>query len=122
MLHSWASCQHGPMKNAALLTAALTAALLLPRPGFADDAADWRALHREVQAGRIQPLEQILDSLGRDWLGEVIEVEVEREDGRWVYEIELLGPQGQVVEFEIDAASGEILEIEGRDLRGMRRP
>lgn len=122
MLHSWASCQHGPMKNAALLTAALTAALLLPRPGLADDAADWRALHREVQAGRIQPLEQILDSLGRDWLGEVIEVEVEREDGRWVYEIELLGPQGQVVEFEIDAASGEILEIEGRDLRGMRRP
>lgn len=122
MLHSWASCQHGPMKNTALLTAALTAALLLPRPGLADDAADWRALHREVQAGRIQPLEQILDSLGRNWLGEVIEVEVEREDGRWVYEIELLGPQGQVVEFEIDAASGEILEIEGRDLRGMRRP
>ena len=122
MLHSWASCQHGPMKNAALLTAALTAALLFPGPGLADDAADWRALHREVQAGRIQPLERILDSLSRDWLGEVIEVEVEREDGRWVYEIELLGPQGQVVEFEIDAASGDILEVEGRDLRGMRRP
>lgn len=110
------------MKYTTLLIATLTAASLFPRPGLADDAADWRALHREVQAGRIQPLERILDSLSRDWLGEVIEVEVEREDGRWVYEIELLGPQGQVVEFEIDAASGDILEVEGRDLRGMRRP
>lgn len=108
------------MKKRSLVLAATAG--IWAATALADDAADWRALYEEVQAGRIQPLETILDTLTDDWLGEVIKVEAEREDGRWVYEIELLGPRGQVVEFEIDAASGEILEMEGRDLRGMRRP
>lgn len=85
------------------------------------DEDDWRRLHREVEAGRIKPLSEILENLARDWRGDVIDVDIERDDGDIIYEIELLGPEGQVVEFEIDARTGDILEIEGRNIRGMQR-
>lgn len=88
-------------------------------PAFADE--DWRKLHEEVQAGRIKPLGDILDSLLRDWDGQVIDVEFEQEDGRQLYEIELLGSEGQVVEFEVDATTGELIGIEGNDINGMKR-
>jgi uncharacterized membrane protein YkoI len=91
------------------------------RVAQADDDDDWRSLHRQVEAGRIKPLSEILDTLARDWHGDVIDVDIEDDDGEIIYEIELLGPQGQVVEFEIDARTGDILEIEGRDLRSMQR-
>lgn len=88
-------------------------------PAFADE--DWRKLHEEVQAGRIKPLGDILDGLLRDWDGQVIDVEFEQEDGRRLYEIELLGSEGQVVEFEVDATTGELIGIEGNDINGMKR-
>ena len=101
-----------------LLVAALAVSL---RMAHADDDDDWRSLHRQVEAGQIKPLSEILDALARDWHGDVIDVDIEDDDGETLYEIELLGPQGQVVEFEIDARTGEVLEIEGRELRSMQR-
>ena len=74
-----------------------------------------------MEAGRIKPLSEILDSLARDWVGDVIDVDIEKDDGEIIYEIELLGPQGQVGEFEVNARTGEVLEIEGRNIRGMER-
>jgi len=106
-----------------LLTLALLALLVLPlsiKVAMADDD-EWRKLHRAVQAGEIKPLGEIMDSLQQDWIGDVIDVDIEKDDGKVLYEIELLGPEGQVVEFEIDAQTGEVLEIEGRDLRSMER-
>jgi uncharacterized membrane protein YkoI len=99
------------------MVAALTLSL---RVAQADDD-DWRSLHRQVEAGQIKPLSEILDALARDWRGDVIDVDIEDDDDKIIYEIELLGPRGQVVEFEIDARTGDILEIEGRDLRDMQR-
>ncbi|WP_100638749.1 PepSY domain-containing protein [Marinobacter salexigens] len=107
--------------TAACIAAAFAIALCLavPVPASADD--DWRKLHEEVQAGRIKPLGDILDSLLRDWDGQVIDVEFEEDDGQRLYEIELLGSEGQVVEFEVDAVTGELLGIEGTNINGMRR-
>ena len=106
-----------------LLAVALIALVVLPlsvKVAVADDD-EWRNLHRAVQAGEIKPLSEIMDRLQQDWIGDVIDVDIEKEDGAILYDIELLGPQGQVVEFEIDARTGEVLEIEGRDLRSMER-
>lgn len=85
----------------------------------ADD--DWRDLHDEVRAGRLVALPSVLDWLEARYRGEVLEVELERDDGLTVYEIEMLGPQGQLVEFEFDATSGELIGIEGVDIEGMTR-
>lgn len=56
---------------------------------------DWRALHDEVQAGRILPLETILTALQKDYLGQVIDVDFEEDDGLRIYEVELLGDGGR---------------------------
>ena len=47
--------------------------------------------------------------------GEVQEIELEKEDGEMVYEIEILGADGQEFEIEIAAADGTIIEVEMED-------
>lgn len=89
---------------------------------LADDEDDWRTLHEDVEAGRALALRDVLDDLERRYIGQVIEVELENEDGLRVYEVEMIGPDGQVVEFEVDAVSGEIIGMEGRNIRAMERP
>ncbi|HEY8492447.1 MAG TPA: PepSY domain-containing protein [Myxococcota bacterium] len=101
----------------AVLLAALFAAPAPPAPA-ADDAARARA---GVQEGRYVPLATILDWIEARWYGRAIEIELEEEDGRPVYEVEWLTPQGKVVELEFDARTGELLEREGRGLEEAAR-
>ncbi|WP_228276686.1 PepSY domain-containing protein [Marinobacter sp. JSM 1782161] len=89
--------------------------------GLHADDDEWRRLHREVEAGRVQPLQSVLDHLEERYRGQVVEVEFERDDGESIYEIEMLGPDGQIVEFEVDAATGEVIGIEGRGIESMER-
>ena len=44
--------------------------------------------------------------------GTVQETELEREDGKQVYEIEILTADGREMEVEIDAETGTVLEVE----------
>ncbi|MDX5376434.1 MAG: PepSY domain-containing protein [Halomonas sp.] len=101
----------------ALLLSALLG--LIAGHGLADE--HWRDLHEAVRSGRLVALPEILDWLEARYEGHVLEVELEHDDGRPVYEIEMLGPQGQVVEFEFDAESGELIGMEGVNIDGMRR-
>lgn len=97
----------------------LSAALL---SGSAVGDQHWEALHGEVRRGAVVSLESILDWLDAHYIGEVVEVEVEREKGAVEYEIKMLGPQNQVVEFEFDGHSGQLMSIEGVRINEMRRP
>ncbi|WP_232090589.1 PepSY domain-containing protein [Billgrantia diversa] len=92
---------------------------LTASPALADE--HWRDLHEAVRSGRLVALPEILDWLEARYAGQVLEVELERDDGRVTYEVEMLGPQGQVVEFEFDAESGELIGMEGVNIDGMRR-
>ena len=47
--------------------------------------------------------------------GEVQEIELEKEDGEMVYEIEILRADGQEFEVEIAAVNGAIIEVEMED-------
>ncbi|RUR41416.1 hypothetical protein ELY40_15080 [Vreelandella populi] len=82
----------------------------------------WETLYGEVRRGDVVSLETILDWLEAHYIGEVLEVEVERENGYVEYEIKMLGPQNQVVEFEFDGHSGQLMAIEGVRINEMRRP
>ncbi len=62
-----------------------------------------------VQQGQILPLDTLLSRHRARLQGRLIDLELEREHGRWVYELELIDPQGVVREFLIDAKSGEWL-------------
>ena len=42
-------------------------------------------------------------------VGRIIEVELERERGGYLYEIKVLPPDGRYREFKIDARSGQIV-------------
>ena len=101
------------------LTAGLLAGLgvaLLPRGmALADEPADHERARRALEAGEVMPLRKVLEQVERDYTGEIIEVELEREDGQWRYEIKLLRAGGVLVELKIDARDGTVLGRKGRD-------
>ena len=88
-------------------------ALVLAGPMQADDDQD-RAF-RALEAGEILPLDEILRRVSDVAAGVPIEVELERDDGAWVYSLEIRGPRGRIVELEVDAATGQVLEFEEDD-------
>lgn len=125
MLHSCSTWHSVAMMTRRLFQrlrlATLAALLALPAASTASADEGWHDLHEAVRSGRIVPLPDILDWLEAHYVGQILEVELERDDGRKVYEVEMLGPQGQVVEFEFDAASGELIGMEGVNINDMRR-
>ncbi len=70
---------------------------------------------RLLSAGRIRPLEEILTSVKAQVPGELLEVELEIEDGIYVYDVKILGADGRVVEVEADAKTGKVLKVEDDD-------
>ncbi len=70
---------------------------------------------RLLSEGRIRPLEEIIAGVMAKVPGEMVEVELEIEDGIYVYDVKILGANGRVVEVEADAKSGSILKIEDDD-------
>lgn len=136
MLRSCLACQTDAMMNHNIAVprpplrspllrhaaAALLALLVVSMLSLADDADDsWRDLHRQVQQGELVALTEILDWLEAHYEGQVLEMELERDDGQVVYEIEMIGPQGQLVEFEFDARNGELIGMEGVNIGAMER-
>jgi uncharacterized membrane protein YkoI len=88
--------------------------LLLPaRPVRAGDRRDHERARTALAAGEIRPLADLLAEVERRYLGRVIETELERDDGRWIYEIRILPPSGRVFELKLDAATGALLRARG---------
>ena len=74
-----------------------------------DDYGDIRSL---VKQGEILSLEDILERYPEADYGRLLDLEVEREHGRIVYEMEFLRDDGRVLELEVDAKDGTLLEQE----------
>jgi uncharacterized membrane protein YkoI len=73
------------------------------------DHDDARALREQ---GAVVPLEQILRAANAHRPGRVVDVELERKNHRYVYEIELLDASGEVWELKFDARTGAMLQAE----------
>ena len=74
---------------------------------LADD--DHIEARRLLDSGEILPLEVILKNVKQTHPGKILEVELDIEDGRIVYEVEILGKDGVVKEVYINAITGEVL-------------
>jgi uncharacterized membrane protein YkoI len=79
------------------------------------DDDDHLLARRALQEGRVLPLSEILGKVKTDLPGKVIEVELEVDDGIFVYDLKILAKDGRVMEVEVDAASGKILKREDDD-------
>lgn len=85
---------------------------LLLAAGIAAADSDHDTARGLREAGEIMPLETILERVRAVHPGHVLEVELEAEHGRRIYEIEILDQRGIVWEMKLDAATGERLETE----------
>lgn len=80
----------------------------------AQGSSDHDRARDAVQAGQVLPLKTVLERLEREHPGQVLEVELERDDGQWIYEVKLLQSGGRLVKFELDARNGEVLKRRDR--------
>lgn len=86
--------------------------LLAATPAVSRDLDQDEAL-RLRREGLIMPLEALLQrALERHPGASLLEAELEEEDGRYVYEIELLTTQGVARELEFDARDGRLIKDE----------
>jgi uncharacterized membrane protein YkoI len=98
-----------------VLKAALVglALILVGANAWADDDGDDRQRARDLrERGEILPLQTILEKAQAERPGRVLEVEFDEEDHQYIYEVQILSPDGVVWEIEINAATGEPLEVE----------
>lgn len=91
------------------------ATLLLSSPLWADkrgEMEDYQRARQLVAEGLILPLETILKraEISPGW--KLLEVELEQEHDRWIYELEILKEDGEVIEVLYDAQSGNYLGID----------
>lgn len=77
-----------------------------------EEMSEHEAVRFAVKRGEVMPLARILAIALKEIPGDVVEVELERDDGRIVYEIKVLTDNGRVREVRLDARTGGILDIE----------
>lgn len=93
----------------------LVACLLIgaTAPLHAGERRDHERARAALAAGEIRPLGELVAAIESRYVGAIVETELERKGGRWIYEIKLLPPSGRVVELKFDAATGALLESRG---------
>ncbi len=91
------------------------------QPAWSGSKDDHNRARQAVQAGQVLPLRSVLERLEREHPGQVMEVELEQEEGRWIYEVKLLQPQGQLVKLKLDARTAALLPAKGSSKSDERR-
>ncbi|TCH96742.1 hypothetical protein EJV46_19390 [Roseococcus sp. SYP-B2431] len=73
-----------------------------------------RAARLARESGQIMGLAELMARVERRYVGRIVKVELDREDGRWVYEFRFLPPDGRMFEVELFAENGELRRTKGR--------
>lgn len=79
------------------------------------DDATRETLHRRVERGEIKSLAALRAIVQDKVAGSIVSTKLSNEDGRITYEFRVLRPDNHMVEIELDAASGAILEMENEE-------
>lgn len=94
----------------AVLSAILAAA---PQTHADDDHLD--RLRDAVNRGEVMPLSKLQDEVRHAFPGEIIKVELDEDDDRFIYEFKVLKANGRLVEIEMDAKDGRVLDVDNDD-------
>lgn len=85
------------------------------------DERDHERARQAMTTGQVLPLRTVLERLEREHPGQVLEVELERDGGRWTYEVKLLARDGQLVKILLDARTAAVLGSRSRPGRDRTR-
>jgi len=94
------------------VSATLLASTLLVGASVQASPKDHDQARAALEAGEIRPLTEILAKASAEVPGDVVEVELEREHGRWIYELKIIAPDGRLLEVEMDASDASLVEVE----------
>lgn len=78
--------------------------------GIARADSDHNRARELKEAGEILPLEQVIETAKKERPGRLLEAELKKKEGRFIYELELLDEEGIVWELKYDAKSGALLK------------
>ncbi len=101
-----------------LIRACLLALAALPPalgagPARSDD--DGERARRALERGEIRPLDAVLAAARAAVPGDVVALDLKRNDGHWLYKLRILGPDGRRRDVKIDASSLKILDVDDDD-------
>lgn len=83
----------------------------LDLPQAHSDESDHELARQALQQGKVLPLRTVLDQVERQYQGQVLKVEFEHDDGRFIYKMRLLHPNGQLSKLKVDAVDGRVLSV-----------
>ena len=92
----------------------LLTALFLAAPTRADDM-DYERARQAVERREVLPLVEILEAVERTTRARMIEVEFEEDNGRYIYEFELVAADGRLIDAIVDSRTGQVLSIGEED-------
>jgi uncharacterized membrane protein YkoI len=95
------------------LIPALSAVPLGAVPARADD--DGERARRALERGEIRPLDAVLAAARAAVPGDVVALDLKRDDGRWLYKLRILGTDGRRRDVKIDASSLKLLDVDDDD-------
>lgn len=78
-------------------------------------AKDLDRLRDAVKRGDVLPLSVLQEKLRTSYPGDIIKVELDEDDGRFIYEFKVLQANGRLYEIEMDAKDGTILDVDDDD-------
>lgn len=93
----------------------LFSAVLLAAPFASAGDDDLDRLRDAVSRGDVMPLSALQQSVRRAFPGEIIGVKLDEDDGIFIYEFKVLQASGRLLEIEMDARDGKVLDVDDDD-------
>ncbi|MTW20520.1 peptidase M4 [Allochromatium palmeri] len=103
------------MKPVAHLSHLLFIGSMIFNTGALGDHLDHDSVKRLYDEGRILSMSEVMRRAALIQPGQLLEAELDREAGRYVYEIRIHDTAGRIHELELDATSGALIESSSDD-------
>ncbi|MFC6391830.1 PepSY domain-containing protein [Methylorubrum zatmanii] len=82
-------------------------------PARAD--SDSERARQALERGEIRPLDAVLAAARAAVPGDVVALDLKRDDGHWLYKLRILGQDGRRRDVKIDASSLKLLDVDDDD-------